>query len=137
MSISPLGLIRAGFLGALMINCLLWASSAAAVGLGELHSHTRLGQPLRAEIPIQTGGALLTADEIKATLMSEQEATKRGVELLTPRHGFTLAVEEKNNQLILVITTATPVKEPLLHWMIQLEWPKGSLAREYTLMLDI
>lgn len=142
MTASPFGLLRAGLLRAgllctLMFSTLLWVSSAAAVGLGELRSDTRLGYPLRVEIPIRTGGAIMTADEIKASLMNEQEAAKRGVELMTPRHGFNVTVEEQGKQLMVVITTATAVKEPVLHWMIRLEWPKGSLAREYTLLLDI
>jgi pilus assembly protein FimV len=130
-------LSRLSLLGALTLSSLLLANSALAVGLGKLHSNTRLGYPLQAEIPIHTDGALLTADELKASLLNEQEAAKKGVELLTPRHQFTLDVEERDKQLVLVITSAVPITEPVLNWMIRLDWPKGSLAREYTLMLDI
>lgn len=127
----------AGCFSAMIFSSLLWASSAAAVGLGELRSQTRLGYPLRVEIPIHTGDPLLTAEDLKATLLSEEDAARRGVELLTPRYGFGVKVEEQGKQPVVVLTSATAVKEPVLHWLIRVDWPKGSLVREYTLMLDI
>lgn len=134
---SPFRICLAGCFSAMIFTSLCWTSSASAVGLGELRSATRLGYPLRVEIPIHTGDSQLTAEDLKATLLNEEEAARRGVELLTPRYGFEIKVEEQGKRLMVVITLATAIKEPVLHWLIRLDWPKGSLAREYTLMLDI
>ncbi len=110
--------------------------TAFAVALGEVQTHTRLGDRLKAEIPISLGQASYSADEVRATLMSSEQAAKHGVELLSARYQFKLTVREQDGQLVVNVASQKPITEPFINLMLQLDWPGGSLAREYTVMLD-
>lgn len=120
----------------LLVGACLFSAAASAVGLGEIRSSTSLGDRLQAEIPINLGGQALTADEFKVSLMSIEQASRHKVDLLSSRHQFDLSIQERDGKLMVVITSPKPVTEPFINVMVHLQWPSGSLAREYTLMLD-
>jgi len=114
----------------------LFSSSLLAVGLGEISQSTDLNQPLSAEIPLLSAGDLAEY-EVKASLASNKEFNKVGVErifFLNKLHFET--VRGKNGGIIIKVTTQTPVKEPFLNFVVELNWPNGRILREYTLLLD-
>jgi pilus assembly protein FimV len=111
-------------------------NTAFAVALGDMQTHTRLGDRLKADIPISLGQASYSADEVRATLMSTKQAAKHGVQLLSERYQFKLSIREQDGQLVVSLASQKPITEPFINLMLQLDWPGGSLAREYTVMLD-
>ncbi len=114
----------------------LLASSVFAVGLGEISQSSGLNQPLKAEIPLLSAGDLAEY-EVKASLASNKEFEKVGVERVFFLNKLRFeTVRQKNGQIIIKVSTRTPVKEPFLNFVVELNWPNGRILREYTLLLD-
>ncbi len=111
-------------------------SSATALGLGRLTVQSSLGQPLSAEIEL-TSAAREELDSLAAkvadpALYRQNNLTYQGV-LSRAR----VSLERKGNgQAILKVVTPTPVNEPYLDLMVELNWAAGRVVREYTFLLD-
>jgi pilus assembly protein FimV len=114
----------------------LFSSSAYAVGLGEIKQSSGLNQPLNAEIPLLSAGDLAEY-EVLASLASNQEFEKVGVERIFFLNSIKFeTIRDENDQIAIKVTTRTPVKEPFLNFIVELNWPNGRILREYTLLLD-
>ena len=117
-------------------SCLSFAPLAAeAAGLGKLTVLSGLGQPLRAELEV---GA--TKDELAgmtARLAPQDVFKQAGVDFTTVLLDLRFAVEKRPNGLAVVkVTSAKPINEPFLDFLVELNWPAGRLVREYTFLLD-
>lgn len=122
-------------LAILSMGCLI-SASVFAVGLGEIKQSSGLNQPLNAEIPLLSAGDLAEY-EVLATLASNREFEKVGVERLFFLNKIKFeTVRDKNNQIVIKVSTYGPVKEPFLNFVVELNWPNGRILREYTLLLD-
>lgn len=114
----------------------LFSTGVFAVGLGEIKQASGLNQPLSAEIPLLSAGDLAEY-EVLASLASSKEFEKVGVERIFFLNSVKFeTVRDENNQIAIKVTTRTPVKEPFLNFVVELNWPNGRILREYTLLLD-
>uniref|UniRef100_Q47HQ9 FimV N-terminal domain-containing protein n=1 Tax=Dechloromonas aromatica (strain RCB) TaxID=159087 RepID=Q47HQ9_DECAR len=108
---------------------------AEAAGLGKLTVLSALGQPLRAELDI---GA--TKDEVAGMTarLAPQDAFKQaGVDFATVLLDLRFSVEKRaNGQSVVKVSSAKPINEPFLDFLVELNWPAGRLVREYTFLLD-
>jgi pilus assembly protein FimV len=110
-------------------------STALALGLGRLTVDSALGQPLSARIELTSA----TRDELESlsakiadpSLYRQNNLTYQGV-LSRTRIG----VEYVGGNAYLKITSPTPVNEPFLDLMVELNWASGRVVREYTFLLD-
>ncbi|WP_144395201.1 FimV/HubP family polar landmark protein [Pleionea sediminis] len=108
----------------------------SALGLGEIKLESGLNQPLKAEIELFSPEGM-SEFEVAATLASRAEFEKAGIDYL----GFLRELRFKTvkrgpERLVVEITTRQPIKEPFLNFLVELNWPKGRMLREYTLLLD-
>ena len=107
-----------------------------ALGLGKLKVHSSLNQPLNAEIDFTS----LTEAELKGlavSLASRADFAAAGVE----RAAFLAQIKFSVNRAAdgrytLRFSTPTPIEEPFLHLLLQLDWSGGRLVREYTALID-
>ncbi|QQP99341.1 FimV/HubP family polar landmark protein [Lysobacter enzymogenes] len=130
--------MRSGFARTALGLALALASSAAcALGLGQIEVKSRAGQPLLAEIPVIASGPEELA-QLRAGLASPETFQRIGLE---PPQGivtdlrFTLAVD-RNGKPIIRVTSTQPVQQPLLTFLIEVDWGQGRLTREYSALLD-
>jgi pilus assembly protein FimV len=115
---------------------LLLGTAAHALSLGDIEVYSALNQPLEAEImltsvrPGETEGMLIR-------LASEDAFAQAGVDrpFYLTKIKFQLAAKSDGTQYILV-TTDNPVREPFLSFLVDIDWPRGHLIREYTVLLD-
>lgn len=111
--------------------------SAAALGLGQIEVKSRIGQPLLAEIPIVSSDPA-ELEQLQAGLASPDTFARIG---LRPPIGliadlqFTQALDARGNPVIRV-TTSQPVHEPLLTFLLEVDWGQGRLVREYSALID-
>lgn len=107
---------------------------AAAAGLGAVNVFSGLGQPLRAEI------------EVKATSQELQSLTARvaGADAFRQAN-FTMSpvisdvrlnIERRGDRAFLKVSSQTPVRDPFLDLVVELNWSAGRILREYTFLLD-
>jgi pilus assembly protein FimV len=109
--------------------------TALALGLGRLTVDSALGQPLSARIELTSA----TRDELESlsakiadpSLYRQNNLTYQGV-LSRTRIG----VEFVGGNAYLKIVSPTPVNEPFLDLMVELNWASGRVVREYTFLLD-
>jgi len=124
------------FLVRALAALLLFASCAAnAAGLGTLRVLSALGQPLRAEIDIvslRRG----EEDSLSVRLASSEAFRQAGIEFSPALVGIKMAIQRRDGQPIIAITSHGPVNEPFLEMLVELEWANGNLVREYTVLLD-
>ncbi|MBB1060672.1 FimV/HubP family polar landmark protein [Marilutibacter spongiae] len=122
---------------ALALLLLVASGSAAALGLGEIVVHSRLGQPLLAEIPIVSSDPS-ELEQLQARLASPETFARVGLE---PPRGvvsdlrFMVALDNAGNPVIRV-TSSQPVSESMLTFLVEVDWGQGRLVREYSALLD-
>ena len=110
---------------------------ALALGLGQIQVRSQAGQPLLAEIPIISSDPS-ELDSVKVQLASPDTFTRIGLE---PPQGivsdlqFTVALDAGGNPVIRV-TSQAPVQQALLTFLVQIDWDRGRLVREYSALLD-
>jgi pilus assembly protein FimV len=114
----------------------LTPSSAYSLGIGEIKLRSALNQNLNAEIPLIMSKGDNPAD-IKVNLAPPDKFDNAGV----PWTSFLSKIKFEtitgaNNKVIIKISSREVVKEPFLDFILQVNWPKGSLYREFTVLLD-
>lgn len=130
--------MRSGFARTALGLALALASTAAcALGLGQIEVKSRAGQPLLAEIPVIASGPEELA-QLRAGLASPETFQRIGLE---PPQGivtdlrFALGVD-RNGKPVIRVTSTQPVQQPLLTFLIEVDWGQGRLTREYSALLD-
>jgi len=107
-----------------------------ALGLGRLTVNSGLDEPFNAQIELISP----TAQEIKTlktALASRADFDIAGVERNAFLFDITYTVRQHSNgQYYLKLATHNPVREPFLHFLIQVDWSGGHLIREYSALLD-
>jgi len=126
-----LGLIVALWLAALL------PTSSLALGLGEIQVNSFLNQPLDAEIEVISArpGEI---DDLLVGLASSEAFARAG--LARPRNlsdlRFSVRKNESGDEAVIVVSTKAGVKEPFLNFLIEADWSKGRVLREFTILLD-
>ena len=114
----------------------LSALSANAAGLGKLSISSALGQPLSAEIELvslQPG----EFESIAARIASPESYGDAKIEYSPLLRQLRFAVERRSDgKPVLKITSITPINEPFLDVLVEMNWPAGRLLREYPILLD-
>lgn len=115
---------------------LLFPTTAAALGLGEIEVNSALNQRLDARIPLRgvpAGGA----EDVIVALASERAFRDVGLQrphALT-RLRFQVRARSDGGHYIHV-TSSEPIAEPFLSFLLEVDGPGGNLLREYTVLLD-
>ena len=108
---------------------------AQAAGLGKLTVYSAIGQPLSAEMVLTA-----SADEINsisAKLASHNAFRDAGIEFMPALTGLRFnVVKSGGGQPVIRLSTDTPLNEPFLHFLVELNWATGRMVREYTFLLD-
>jgi len=110
--------------------------AAQALGLGRFMLHSGLDEPLNAQIELlsPTTGEIKT---LKTSLASREDFDIAGVERAPHLFDIKYAVSQSpNGKYFLKLTSDQPIREPFLHFLIQVEWSGGRLIREYSALLD-
>lgn len=115
----------------------LGTSHAHALGLGQIEVKSTLNQPLVAEIPviISSPGE---ADALAVRLASPDAFARVGLDrpaLQAANLQFDVQSDARGRKVIRV-TTPTNVSDPFLSFLLEVDWGKGRMLREYTVLLD-
>ncbi len=107
-----------------------------ALGLGEIHLHSALNQPLSAEVELL--GA--TADELRslnAGMASRETFARYGIEPSRLHSSLRFTVgRDGTGRDVLKITSTEAINDPFLTLLVEVSWARGRLLREYTMLLD-
>jgi pilus assembly protein FimV len=120
-------------LGLLLV---LASSPVFALGLGQIDVKSRPGEPLLAEIPIVSSDPR-ELEQLRARLASPDTFRRIG---LQPPEGivsdlqFSVALDARGRP-VLRVTSAAPVQQPVLTFLVEVDWGQGRLVREYSALV--
>ena len=107
-----------------------------ALGLGDIDMQSALNQPMAAVIDL-TSAAGTDLSTLKVSLASKQDHARLGLSRNALLGDFKFRVERgSNGKAVIRVSSASAVREPFLEFLLQLEWPKGRLLRQYTVLVD-
>src|SRR5580692_593045 len=120
----------------LLVLALLSPAAAYALGLGDIHLKSSLNAPLDAEIDV-VGASPEDLASLKAQIAPREAFAKAGLDYpafvsslqLTPEH----TADGRN---ILHVHSTDPVSEPFATLLVEADWPRGHVVREYTVLID-
>jgi pilus assembly protein FimV len=120
----------------LLLSALMSPNALLALGLGEIHLNSALNQPFDADIDLVSA-----ADEdlsaLRASLASNDTFVRYGLDKPAYLSDFTFrVVRGANGKDVLKVTSPRPVTEPFVTMLVEANWPRGRLLREYTVLLD-
>lgn len=122
---------------ALLAALLLLAGPVLALGLGQIQVKSRPGEPLLAEIPVVAGDPSELRD-LQVRFASPE--TFRRVGLQPPDvagTGLQLSVAlDDAGRPVIRVTSSVPLQQPVLAFLVEVDWGSGRLVREYTAVID-
>ncbi|MEX0900588.1 MAG: FimV/HubP family polar landmark protein [Gammaproteobacteria bacterium] len=119
-----------------LLALLLSPAVGHALGLGEVRVLSSLNEPLAAEIALTDlrSGEL---DALQVRLASVEQFSRVGLDraFLLTQLQFS-AEHNAAGEPVISVTTREAVREPFLSFLIEANWSRGRLLREYTILLD-
>jgi pilus assembly protein FimV len=127
---------RLMLMACLLSPTFLWPSSSWALGLGEIHLNSALNEPMNAEIDlIAASPEELTA--LRASLANREAFTRYGIDRPPFLSTLTFKVGKgKDGRDSLLVRSADAIPEPFVTFLVEVNWARGRLMREYTVLLD-
>ncbi len=110
---------------------LLLPMSVQALGLGPLQLHSALGQRLKADVElldVQSGD--LGNLKVRLSIRSFQDSAD------TQAGNFSYQLVTRNGQHFIRLVSTVPIREPMLDFLVEVQWPQGELKRELAIFLD-
>ncbi|MDP3839961.1 MAG: hypothetical protein Q8Q54_13670, partial [Methylococcales bacterium] len=106
------------------------------LGIGDFKLHSALNQNLNAEIPLTLSAGENAAD-IKVNLAPAAKFDEAGVPwtYFLSKIKFQTVVNA-NGSVVIKVSSKEALKEPFLNLLVEVSWPKGSLYREFTVLID-
>jgi len=121
----------------MLMACLLSPSLSWALGLGEIHLNSALNEPLSAEIDLVAAAPEeLTA--LRASLASRESFTRYGIDrpAFLSTLTFKVGKSSKDGRDVLLVRSTDAIPEPFVTFLVEVNWARGRLMREYTVLLD-
>ncbi|MCU7899377.1 MAG: hypothetical protein KZQ61_13025 [Candidatus Thiodiazotropha sp. (ex Lucinoma aequizonata)] len=109
---------------------------ALALELGEIHPQSALNQTFKADIDLLS----VTQEElqdVRVSLASLEAFNKAGMDRPFLLNGLKFApMLSSSGKPVISIFSSDAIREPFLNFLVEVNWPKGRLVREYTVLLD-
>ncbi len=120
----------------LLVLALLSPAASYALGLGEIHLKSALNSPLDAEIDI-VGANADDLSGLKATLAPREQFGRAGLDYPSYFASLKLTPEKTaDGRNILHVRSVESVTEPFATLLVEADWPRGHVLREYTVLID-
>ena len=120
----------------LLLSALMSPGALYALGLGEIRLNSALNQPFDAEIEL-VSATQEDLGALRATLASGDTFSRYGLDRPAYLSEFNFQVARgPDGRDVLRVTSPRPVTEPFVTLLVEANWPRGRLLREYTVLLD-
>jgi pilus assembly protein FimV len=122
---------------ALSLALALGSADALALGLGGIEVKSKMNEPLDAEISI-VSATPTELENLQVRLASPEMFARVGLDrpaLVSANLDFSLG-ENAQGQPVIRVTSASRLRDPFLNFLLEVEYGRGRLLREYTVLLD-
>jgi pilus assembly protein FimV len=110
--------------------------AAMALGLGDIHLHSSLNAPLDADIDL-IGATPEDLANLKAQVAPREEFAKNGLDWPAFLSSVTLSpMHTSDGRDIIKVHSAQAITEPFVTLLVEINWARGHVAHEYTVLLD-
>ncbi|HTD71940.1 MAG TPA: FimV/HubP family polar landmark protein [Steroidobacteraceae bacterium] len=120
----------------MLMACLLCPTLSWALGLGEIHLNSALNEPMNAEIDLIAA----SPDELgalRAALAPKEAFARYGIDKPPFLATLTFKVgKSKDGRDVLLVRSTESIPEPFVTFLVEVNWARGRLMREYTVLLD-
>ena len=115
---------------------LLSPATVFALGLGDIDLHSGLNEPLSADIEL-VSAAPDELSSLRASLASRETFARYGLERSALFADLQFRVgRSADGRNVLQVRSREAITEPFLSFLVEVNWSRGRLLREYTLLLD-
>ncbi|MDH3948276.1 MAG: hypothetical protein OEU74_04880 [Gammaproteobacteria bacterium] len=122
------------FLTAAMLICMPLAANA--LGFGSLKLNSSLNEPLHAEIELLSATSA-DVSGLSVKLASSDAFLRAGIDRPALLGEMTFAIKQRDNgSYYILVNSKSPVREPFLNFLLEMNWQNGRMLREYTMLLD-
>ncbi len=131
------GLRTTGSLLCMAVAFALSPMQALAIGMGAIEVKSKLDQPFVAEIPLTLNDPS-EANDLIVHLASPEAFARIGLDRsvqVSANLTFSIGRNERGQQVIRV-TTPQKMHDPYVSFLLEADWGKGKMVREYTALLD-
>jgi pilus assembly protein FimV len=108
---------------------------ASALGLGGLDRKSRLNEPFEASIELQ-GAKPDELSTLTVKLADADRFRRAGLERTEVLSQLRFEVVTEGGRSFVKVTSQLPIREPFLNFLLDVNWSKGRLFREFTVLLD-
>lgn len=109
---------------------------AHALGLGDIKAQSSLNQQFKANIDLLSV-ATGELDGVRIKLAGQDDFDRAGVERPFYLSLLKFRAERlKSGKAVIRVSSDFPIREPFLDFLVEVNWPRGRLIREYTVLLD-
>ncbi len=123
------------FIFALALGALLLPDLGFTLGMGEIEVDSALNQELLAEIELLSA----TPEDVESLIVklaSREEFARAGLDRPYLLNSLRFFAEKGDGKPYIKVTSDKPIREPFLNFLVEIDWPKGHMLREYTILLD-
>lgn len=120
---------------ALAFGALLLPDYGFTLGLGEIEVSSALNQELNAEIELLSASPE-DVETLIVKLASREEFIRAGIDRPYMLNSLKFTAETRDGVPFVRVTSDKPVREPFLSFLVEVDWPRGHMMREYTILLD-
>ena len=120
-----------------LVSCLFALPGMSwALSFGEISTNSYLNQELDAEVKLHTLNPSEVIDA-RVTLASKQAHDRAGVDMnhILQKLRFNI-VTRANNDFVVKVFTKHAVKEPVIEFVLELDWATGRVQRAFSVHLD-
>jgi len=111
------------------------SNSFSALNLGEVKSHSNLGESFKGVIPILFT-SVQQAKQLKISLAPQSVFEQVGAERSAELNYLRFQIKTYKNKPYLVVRSTQPLHQPILNFILEIESSKGITYQDYTVMLD-
>ncbi|MBL4711558.1 MAG: hypothetical protein JKX75_03500 [Gammaproteobacteria bacterium] len=122
-------------LGAIVAAALLIPNLGFTLGLGEIEVNSALNQKLNADIELLSASPEDT-ETIIIKLASRKQFSRAGLDRPYSLNDLRFKSEIVDGVPYIKVSSSSPIREPFLNFLVEIDWPNGHLLREYTVLLD-
>src|SRR5271168_4837237 len=120
----------------MLMACLLIPSLSWGLGLGEIHLNSALNEPMNAEIDLIAAGPEELA-ALRAALAPKDAFTRYGIDRPPFLSTLTFKIgKSKDGRDVLLVRSTDSIPEPFMTFLVEVNWARGRLMRECTVLLD-
>ena len=120
---------------ALLVGALLFPIQGFALGLGSIQVNSTLNQKLDARIDVLSA-VPEDAEFLIVKLASREAFSKAGIDRPHDLTSLKFRTVVQDERVYITVKSPGPQREPSLNFLIEIDWPKGHLIRQYTILLE-